>query len=152
MAVIIEMAYGKKLGLPEYSSHNFNVSLKVEVASLEDIHAEVERVYRILQTSVDEQIVNPGFVPGHERPAASNAPRSDAWQCSDQQKELILKIVDENQLDRNDVDQLARDRFGRGVTQLNKLEASGLIEELFQRAGNARPGGSRNRPPQRRAA
>jgi hypothetical protein len=58
------------------SSHNFNVSLKVEVASLEDIHAEVERVYRILQTSVDEQIVNPGFVPGHERPAASNAPRA----------------------------------------------------------------------------
>jgi hypothetical protein len=58
--------------------------------------------------------------------------------------------VDEHKLDRNDVDQLARDRFGRGVTQLNKLEASGLIEELFQRAGNARPGGGRNRPPQRR--
>ena len=152
MAVIIEMAYGKKLGLPEYSSHNFIAMLKVEVASLEDIHAEVERVYRILQTSVDQQIVNPGFVPGHERPAASNAPRSDAWHCSDKQKELILKIVDEHKLGRNDVDQLARDRFGRGVTQLNKLEASGLIEELFQRAGNARPGGGRNRPPQRRAA
>ena len=152
MAVIIEMAYGKKLGLPEYSSHNFNVSLKVEVASLEDIHAEVERVYRILQTSVDQQIVNPGFVPGNERPAASNAPRSDAWRCSDRQKELILKLVDEHKLDRNEVDQLAHDRFGHGVTQLNKLEASGLIEELFQRTGNTRPGGSRNRPPQRRAA
>ena len=152
MAVIIEMAYGKKLGLPEYSSHNFNVSLKVEVANLEDIHAEVERVYRILQTSVDQQIINPGFVPGNERPAANSAPRSDAWRCSDRQKELILKLVDEHKLDRNDVDQLAHDRFGHGVTQLNKLEASGFIEELFQRAGNARPGGSRNRPPQRRAA
>ena len=137
MAVIIEMAYGKKLGLPEYSSHNFNVSLKVEVASLEDIHAEVERVYRILQTSVDEQIVKAGRIVAEARA---------------QQKELILKIVDENKLDRNDVDQLARDRFGRGVTQLNKLEASGLIEELFQRAGNTRPGAGRNRPPQRRAA
>ena len=138
--------------MPEYSSHDFNVSLKVEVANLEDIHAEVERVYRILQTSVDQQIVNPGFVPGNERPAASNAPRSDAWRCSDRQKELILKLVDEHKLDRNEVDQLAHDRFGHGVTQLNKLEASGLIEELFQRTGNGRANGSRARPPQRRAA
>ncbi len=54
MAIILELVYGKKLGLPEYSSHNFSVSLKSDVASLTDIPAEVERVYGILQL-VNEQ-------------------------------------------------------------------------------------------------
>ena len=54
MAVILELTYGKKLGLPMYSSHNFSVSLKSEVASLNDIPREVERVYSILQL-VNEQ-------------------------------------------------------------------------------------------------
>jgi hypothetical protein len=45
MAIHLELVYGKKLGLPMYSSHNFSVSLKSEVASLADIPREVERVY-----------------------------------------------------------------------------------------------------------
>ena len=62
MAVLLELTYGKKLGLPQYSSHNFSVSLKSEVASLDDIPGEVRRVYDILQQSVDEQIVYPGSI------------------------------------------------------------------------------------------
>ena len=78
MAVNIELTYGKKLGLPEYSSHNFSVSLKAEVARLEDVPGEVERVYQILQASVYGQIVNAGFVPGGEaRPPARNGGSSN---------------------------------------------------------------------------
>tara|TARA_Y100000588_G_scaffold331046_1_gene368360 strand:+ start:334 stop:489 length:156 start_codon:yes stop_codon:yes gene_type:complete len=31
MAILLEFNYGKKLGLPGYSSHNFGVSMKAEV-------------------------------------------------------------------------------------------------------------------------
>lgn len=133
MAVNIELTYGKKLGLPEYSSHNFSVSLKTEVANLEDVHEEVSRVYDTLQTAVDEQIVNPGFVPGeHRQPAGGNGTH---WKCSDKQRDLILKVISENKLDRNDVEHLAHERFDKGLVLLNKLEASGLIDELLTQNG-----------------
>ncbi len=38
------------------------------------------------------------------------------------------------------VDDLAQERFGHGVRQLNKLEASGLIDELLERYGDVRKG------------
>jgi len=37
------------------------------------------------------------------------------------------------------VEQLAQDRFGKGVKELNKLEASGLIEELLEQTGQGKP-------------
>ena len=158
MAVNIELTYGKKLGLPEYSSHNFSVSLKAEVARLEDVPGEVERVYQILQAAVDEQIVSPGFVPGQEQSAP--APKNDAnaeskpWKCSDKQRALIVKIVEEGKLDRVEVEQLAVTRFGHGVALLNKLEASGLIDELLVKTGrpSGRQTGTVRSFPQRRAA
>ena len=158
MAVNIELTYGKKLGLPGFSSHQFAVSIRAEVARLEDVPGEVERVYQILQSSVDGQIVNTGFVPGHEQSAP--APKNDAnvdskpWKCSDKQRALIVKIVDEGKLDRSEVEQLAVTRFGHGVAMLNKLEASGLIDELLgktSRAGGRKDGAVRSFP-QRRAA
>ena len=153
MAVIIELNYGKKLGLPEYSSHNFSVSLKPEVANLEDVHSKVARTYQVLQSAVDEQIINPGFVPGAQ-PPASNGGNGKMWKCSDKQKELILKMVEEHNLDRTDIDQLSIERFGHGVTQLNKLEASGLIDELMVKTGrcNGRRNGGNRTQALRRAA
>lgn len=158
MAVNIEMSYAKKLGLPEYSSHQFSVSLTAEVARLEDVPGEVERAYKILQDSVDEQIVSPGFVPGQE-PSAT-APKNDAgnnsrpWKCSDKQRALIVKIVDEHKLERVEVEKLAVTRFGHGVALLNKLEASGLIDELLGKTGRStgRQTGTVRTFSQRRAA
>ena len=155
MAVNIELTYGKKLGLPEYSSHNFSVSLKAEVARLEDVPGEVERVYQILQGSVDEQIVRPGFVPGATAKPPVSAGNGDTrpWRCSDKQRDLVLKIIRENGIDRAEVEQLAVNRFGHGVNQLNKLEASGLIDELLGKTGrNGRKDGAVRSFPQRRAA
>ena len=157
MAVNIELTYGKKLGLPGFSSHQFAVSIRAEVARLEDVPGEVERVYQILQSSVDGQIVNAGFVPGQEPavPARTNAKDDQRpWKCSDKQKALIVKIVDEGKLDRGEVEQLAVARFGHGVALLNKLEASGLIDELLGKTGRSsgRQAGAVRTFPQRRAA
>lgn len=59
------------------------------------------------------------------------------WSCSDKQKELILKLVNENELDRDSVEEISLDRFGVGVKQLNKLQASGLIAELIELSGKS---------------
>ena len=157
MAVNIELTYGKKLGLPGFSSHQFAVSIRAEVPNLEAVHAEVARVYGILQSSVDQQIVNSGFVPGGEVKAPvgnGNNADSTPWKCSDKQRALIVKIVDENKLDRAEVEQLAVNRFGHGVALLNKLEASGLIDELLGKTGrpSERQAGAVRTFPQRRAA
>ena len=51
--------------------------------------------------------------------------------------------MDESKLDKNEVEKLAQDRFGKSVRALNKLEASGLIEELIERTGGKGQGSSR---------
>jgi len=81
---------------------------------------------------------------GHHQPAPVE---TDAWKCSDKQRDLIRKITDEHKLDKTKVDQLAQDRFGKGVKALNKLEASGLIEELLEQTGQSKPRNQRFSPP-----
>ena len=159
--------YSKRLGLPGYSSHQFSVSVETELVTTDNIPGESQRLYQLLQTNVDEQIQTVGFVPpknyGYDTPAGSNGQtpangnqadgnqtpatniagwqRGPAWKCSDKQRDLIVKIVDEHQLNKHSIEELACARFGHGVRLLNKLEASGLIDELLANHG----GGSNGR-------
>ena len=187
MAIKMISNYSKRLGLPGYSSHQFSVSLETELMTTDEVAAESERLYHLLQTNVDEQILTTGFVPPYdygmdapqETSGANHAPnastsgaanlpanpstngsankhtsttgnsanwqRGPAWKCSEKQRDLILKLVEEHQLNKHSVEALAVERFGKGVCLLNKIEASGLIEELLdthggndQGQGNAR--------------
>lgn len=167
MAIKLIGNYAKRLGLPGYSSHQFSVSIETELSDPGDIQGEAARIYASLQTAVDREIEETGFVPGDEYglrtnpnlPASngngnghnrlnggnghqgngrnSHNGHSDRWSCSDKQKELILKLVTENELDRDAVEEIALDRFGVGVKHLNKLQASGLIAELLELCGNS---------------
>ena len=47
----------------------------------------------------------------------------------------IQRIVNESTLGKNEVDDLANQLFGAGVKQLNKMQASQLIEDLLVKAG-----------------
>jgi hypothetical protein len=167
MAIKLIANYSKRLGLPGYSSHQFSVSVETELVTTDDVAAESERLYQRLQATVDEQMLTTGFVPpgdygmhsnGSDTSAAETVTHiHDRWKCSDKQRDLILKVVDENQLDRNEVDHLARQRFGKGVKQLNKMEASGLIDELLETHGggsntNRRNASAYNRSTRRDAA
>ena len=143
--ITLEANYSKKIGLPGYSSHQFSVTLKSELSDIAQAEKESARLYDVLQQSVDQNIQQIGFLPGE--PVKSNKPPEDKWVCSDKQRELILKITDEHKLDKTKVDQLAQDRFGKGVKQLNKLEASGLIEELLEQTGQSKPRNQRFSPP-----
>ena len=143
--ITLEANYSKKIGLPDYSSHQFSVTLKSELADASQAEQESARLYALLQNSVDQNIQQVGYLPKVNGKTHTNGnapvngqqrqtrPANDSWKCSVKQKDLILKITDENELDKTMVDNLAVERFGHGVKLLNKLEASGLIEELIEK-------------------
>jgi hypothetical protein len=157
MALILEANYSKKLGLPGYSSHQYSVTVRTELVDLSQVQLESTRLYTLLQNSVDQELKKSGFLPntgilnGHSigvnganhkiqnGNGGNGAP--DSWNCSPKQKELIHRILTENKLDPSMVEQLARTRFGKGVKALDKLEASGLIDELLE----SHPNGHRSR-------
>jgi len=165
MAVILQMTYMKKLGLPNYSSHSCAVSLTVEIPDVSVAAQESTKLYQLLQTSVDSEIKEVGFMPvattygmnnqpadNGSPPQQSNAGNGNAhaqrpagnggsggatgtWRCSEKQRDFIEKIVRENRLDKQKVEAVAVDLFGVGVRQLDRLQASGLIDELLDRHG-----------------
>ena len=71
---------------------------------------------------------------------------SEQWNCTPKQQDLIIRIVEDNRLDKAEVEKLAMDRFGKGVKQLNKLDASGFIEELFEKYPRPRTNGNGHQP------
>jgi hypothetical protein len=164
MAVILQMTYMKKLGLPNFSSHSCSVSLTVEIPDVSIAAQESAKLYQLLQASVDDQIQEVGFMPdaltygmnngngqqsngnGHSRPQNGNTHQrlvqrngnGEVWNCTDGQRGLILRIINENKLDKNEVEGIAQQLFGIGVKQLDKMQASQLIEELLEKVGKPR--------------
>ena len=179
MALKLIANYSKRLGLPGYSSHQFSVSVETEISNINDVAGESTRLYQLLQQNVDEEIQRTGFVPdegygiseqgarngrrngtnGHSAPVNGNghsngsanghATNGDAWACSEKQQELIIKLVDEHKLDKGQVDDTSREMFGVGVRELNKLQASGLIDRILDEHGGRKPSRPRNGTPRR---
>jgi len=158
MAIKLLANYSKRLGLPGYSSHQFSVSVETELVTTDDVDGESQRLYELLQTSVDEQIKTTGFVPGNtygmdgDSPAtavnhgSSKAPfNGGTWTCSEKQRGLLLKLVEEHHLDKNQIEALAQERFGLGVVRLNKLQMSGLIDLLLDEHGGSQRGSGQRR-------
>ena len=137
MAILLEFNYGKKLGLPGFSSHNFGVSMKAEVNDPEAIPQEAERVYSILQQSVDSQIANPGFIPSVNGKIEIKEPEvdPDKWNCTERQKGLLLTILDRNGLEPIVVEDLSREIHGRSMADLGKMQVSAVIGEVLDRWG-----------------
>jgi hypothetical protein len=156
MAIVFEANYSKKLGLPGYSSHQYSVTVRCEVADIKQVPAESNRLYKLMQDSVDKEIQHTGFLPNGNGSNGGNGRQehkdngNGEWACSDKQKELILKIVNENDLDKQEIESLAQERFGKGVKELNRLEASGLIAELLEKHGTKENGRNQRRFPTRR--
>ncbi|RYD36806.1 MAG: hypothetical protein EOP85_18040, partial [Verrucomicrobiaceae bacterium] len=63
MAIKLIANYSKRLGLPGYSSHQFSVSVETELGTTDDVVAASEHLYQCLQSTVDEQMQQTGFVP-----------------------------------------------------------------------------------------
>jgi hypothetical protein len=146
MAVILSMVYSKKLGLPQFSSHSCSLSVQVEVKDLSEVEQESQHLYALLQTSVDAEIQKVGFMPSNtygmeEKPNGAEGRNgngngtNDPWACTDGQKHLILQLTHDHKLDKNEIEARAQQLFGLGVKQLNKMQASQVIDELLEKVG-----------------
>ncbi len=140
MAILLQFDYNKKLGLPGFSSHSFGISMKAEVANLDDVQGEVEKAYSLLQSAVDSQIVNPGFVPSGNGKAIQVQPNGNetgpnSWNCSIRQRSLIVSVLERNGLELDAVDDLAEELHGKPMADLQRLEVSGVITEVLNRWG-----------------
>ena len=81
----------------------------------------------------------PGTLPPPDGHATNNGAGNSpdrGWNCSPKQRDLILKIIAENGLAREDIDGLPVQRFGVGLPGLSTHQASGLIDELFESYGH----------------
>lgn len=163
MAIKLIANYSKRLGLPGYSSHQFEVSIETEISNTSELPFETERLYGSLQAAVDAQIQQVGFVPDEyygtkatqkpvpgdscsassvrQTPPAS-VPESSVetvptWKCSEKQQSLILELAGKSGLDDSALNELATRRFNKSVAMLNRMEASGLIDELMNRSGSS---------------
>jgi hypothetical protein len=161
MAVILQMTYQKKLGLPNYSSHSCAVSLTVEIPDVSVAAQESTKLYALLQTAVDNEIQQVGWMPDAESYGMKNAngtrvangngnghapapARNDErWNCTDGQRGFILRIVNESGMKKQDVEDMAQQLFGAGVRDLDKMQASQLIEEMLEKTGKKSAGPQR---------
>ena len=71
--ITLECNYSKKLGLPGYSSHQFAITLRTEIADLNQVQAESARLYKLLQEGVDTSIKETGYLPTNAATAMVNA-------------------------------------------------------------------------------
>src|SRR5437762_6000943 len=133
MAIKLSAAYSKKVGLPGYSSHSFSVSIETELQNLDNVRQESARLYDSLQEAVDQQIQKTGFVPPNGY--GMEVDKNGTWNCSQKQRELIKKIGKENNLGQSALDHIGGEMFSAKVQALNKLQASGFIDELLDRYG-----------------
>jgi hypothetical protein len=137
--------------------------LTVEIPDVSVAAQESSKLYALLQTAVDAEIQQVGFMPdastygmrndfgangngqhregngtdGHQQ-SNGNARNGDAWNCTDGQRGFIERIVNESKLNKDDVERMAMDLFGRGVKALDKMQASQLIEELLEKTGKGK--------------
>ena len=89
--ITLECNYSKKIGLPQYSSHQFSITLRTESADVTQVHAESSQLYKLLQDGVDASIQQVGFLPngnghnGHSNGNGQNGNghlKPETWNCS----------------------------------------------------------------------
>ena len=157
MAIFLEAAYSKKLGLPNYSSHSYVVSIRTELENINQVPEESAKLYKMLQEAVDNEIQAVGFMPdatsygmngGHAdgNNQQRQQPQTDAG-ISEKQLDLVNRIIRDNNASKTEVENMAVELFGGGVRTLNRMQGSQLIDELFtkypRRNGNGNGDGQR---------
>lgn len=78
MAILLEATYSKKLGLPQFSSHSYSVTVRTELSDPGKVQEESSRLYQLLQQSVDREIQNAGFLPSAVKTLPGAAPHQES--------------------------------------------------------------------------
>lgn len=130
------------------------VTVRAEVANLRRIEAESARLYRQLQAAVDKQVEQVGFLPdattygmirekgNHADGDANNGitdkavrPASNGSNASEKQSAFIARMAKRLNLSSSDLDNLSLETCRATVAELDRKQASRLIDNLFQLDG-----------------
>jgi hypothetical protein len=148
MAIQIVASVGKKVGQPNYGSKSFNLSCTKEITDLGTLEAESIKLHRLLEQIVEAQIdkderdeITEHVAPVnriHSNGTESNNHNDDQWNCSPKQASLITTLLKDHGLE-NEAEQLSQQLWKLPVRSLNKMQASGLIENLLTITKQAKP-------------
>jgi hypothetical protein len=147
MAIQIVASVGKKVGQPNYGSRSFNLSCTKEITDLETLEVESIKLHRLLEQIVEAQIDKDERDEITEHVAPVNRIRSngthsndndDQWNCSPKQASLITKLLQDHGLE-DEAERLSQQLWKLPVRSLNKMQASGLIENLLSITKQAKP-------------
>ena len=142
MATILNVTYGKKLGLPNYSSHQCAINIQVEIASIDRVHKTAKRLYALAQGVVDRELKRVGFLPEPgsygvseprlNEPRTFKQPSASASRRTAKQWKLIQEIANQGGVGQDELTNLAKERFDSTLECLSRLQASALINELYE--------------------
>jgi hypothetical protein len=137
MPVIITACVSKKVGQANYGSAGYSLTVQCEVSNLDQVKEESHRLYNLLNESINSELSGENQEEKRaEWPTIvrNNAPQEQEWRCSPAQKLLIEKIANENDV-MGEVESLADEMFSSPLSQLNKMQASSLLQEVIARWG-----------------
>lgn len=150
MAIQIVASVGKKVGQPNYGSKSFNLSCTKEITDLGTLEAESVKLHALLERIVEGQIDKDhgeqSEITDHVAPvnrirsngAESNDHNDGQWNCSPKQASLITKLLKDHGLE-DEAERLSQQLWQLPIPSLNKLQASGLIENLLAITKQAKP-------------
>ena len=142
MAVILQITYSKKLGLPNFSSHSCSVSVQVEIADVSQVAEQNERLYQVLQASVDKEIQAVGYLPDATKYGMNGQPTNgNGHHTTERRRRRLVKSSSISSTrscvrttpTKAEVENLAVEMFGGGVRTLNRMQASNFIDALFEK-------------------
>ena len=144
MPVIITASVSKKVGQANYGSAGYSLTVQSEVTNLDQVQEASSMLYQLLNDSVNKEL-GTQTTPKKEEwpvlkrntvPQVNGANGNSAWKCSDKQRDLILKLMEDHNLQKGDLQSLSLEMFGSSeVSGLNKIQASGLIDRLIEQYG-----------------
>ena len=144
MPTTIELSYTKKLGLPAYSSHGCQASIRTDAESVAHALEQLPLLYKMLQASVDTELQSVGFVPDVKRygfpnaaPAPSKTEVASAWACTKEQKVMIVTLAKRHGIGQKALNALSLERFKESVAILDARQAARLIQELATQGESA---------------
>lgn len=124
------VSYSKKIPVPdsEYSSQGYSLSLETEIPENEPtkIQQRLHQTFELVKQTVESELANGN---GQAKPA----PARQGEKASNKQVKYITDLATERGIALSDLNAGIQKRYGGGLYDLNKKQASEVVEDLMAR-------------------
>ena len=130
------VSYSKKIPVPdsEYSSQGYSLSLETEIAENEPgkIQARLHETFDLVKATVEQELANGN---GQTKPVAEVPAqgRQTGEKASNKQVKYITDLAAERGISLSELNAGIQKRYGGGLYDLSKKQASEVVEELKAR-------------------